>query len=234
MRRTLYIAAFTVLALGAALLTLRAQHTITVVVASHDVPAGVQIQSADVQLEQLHDDGLAAGALTRVSEVVGRYVAWPLAAGEPVLARMVQARRSGSAVLSGLGVPDGYRAIAVPVQPAAAVGGVLARGDRVDVYATPTTGHESAVVLSTSADAGQPQTPATGIGTVLLGRDVLVLELRTDQGLPLDQSSAGTAHGLSTGVSKLGSVVLAVPSADVDHYAAAVAGGTIYLALGVG
>jgi len=234
MRRTLYIAAFTVLALGAGLLTLHAQHTITVVVASHDVPAGVEIQPADVELAQLHDDALAAGALTRASDAVGRYVAWPLVGGEPVLPRMVQSQRSGSAVLAELGVPDGYRAIAVPVQPASAVGGMLARGDRVDVYATPGAGHESTGVPQTSRDASQTQVPATGGGTVLLGRDVLVLELRSDQGLPLEDNSAGTTHGLSVAVSKLGSVVLAVPSADVDRYAAAVAGGSVYLALGLG
>src|SRR2546422_1459908 len=125
MRRTAYLVAFCVLAAVAALITLRAQHQVSVLVASHDLRAGVQVQAADVEVHRVHDDGMPAGALSSADAAVGQYVAWPLTAGEPVLLRSLRAQRSGGDVVGGLDVPRGYRAVAVPVQPAAAVGGVL-------------------------------------------------------------------------------------------------------------
>lgn len=229
MRRTAYLVASLLLAGAAALLTLRAQHTVAVVVASHDLRSGRQVQASDVQVVRMHDEGLPTGTLHDTDEVVGRYLVWPAAAGEPLLSRMVRTQRSGASVLAGLAVPDGYRAVAVPVQPAGAVGGMLVPGDRVDVWATPIAGRGSAPTGPSSGGSSLPPADA-----VLLGRDVLVLELRSDQGQPLDQAAQQTVRGLNFGVGKLGSVVLAVPAEDVDHYAAAAAEDTIYLALGVG
>jgi Flp pilus assembly protein CpaB len=232
MRRKVYLVAFMVLALAAALLTLRAQRTVSVLVATHDLRAGAMVATQDVEVARMHDDSIPAGALTTADAAVGRYVTWPVTSGQPVLARALRVQRSGgSVVFGGLDIPVGYRAIAVPVQPAAAVGGMLARGDRVDVYATPQPGH--------AAPSTPPPTTATAADRSktarLIGHDVLVLQLRSDQGQPLDETSGGdTVRGLNFGTGKLGSVVLAVPDADVDRYAAAVATESIYLALSVG
>lgn len=235
MRRALYLSAFALLALIAAVLTLRAQHTVGVVVATQDIKAGTMVTAQDVDIVRMHEDSVPSGALSSVEGAIGQYVAWPLTSGEPVLARALRAQRSGGSVLGGLQVPPGYRAIAVPVQPASAVGGMLARGDLVDVYATPLPGHEP-------ASSSTPSTTSTGVtssgaapsGAALLGHDVLVLQLRSDQGQALDSTSSDSVHGLNFGAGKLGSVVLAVPNQDVDHYAQAVAAETIYLALSVG
>ena len=198
----------------------------------------------------MHDDSVPAGAVSLPQDAEGRYAAWPLTAGEPVLARVLSADRSGGAVLAGLEVPAGYRAVAVPVQPAAAVGGMLARGDHVDVYATPLPGHTtpSGVSLPPSSgattavsngaaavgSADPPTSTDASSAAVLIGSDVVVLQLRSDDGQPLDDSSGDTVHGLNFGTGKLGSVVLAVPAADVDRYASAVAEDSLYLALSVG
>lgn len=247
MRRTLYIAAFVVLALIAAMLTLRAQSTVAVLVATRDVRAGAQLGSDDLTVVRMHDDSVPAGALSTVGEAAGRYAGWPLTAGEPVLARVLQDERSGGAVLAGLQVPAGYRAVAVPVQPAGAVGGMLSRGDHVDVYATPLPGHEhpvatpppAAPAAATTASSGGSDTAAadratTPAAAVLIGSDVVVLQLRSDDGQPLDDRTGDSVHGLNFGSGKLGSVVLAVPAADVDRYASAVAEDSLYLALSVG
>ena len=249
MRRMVYVAAFAVLALVAALLTLRAQHTVDVVVAGHDVRAGSLISGDDLSVVRMHDDSVPAGALSVPGDAVGRYAAWPLTAGEPVLQRVLSAARSGGAVLAGLEVPGGYRAVAVPVQPAAAVGGMLARGDHVDVYATPLPGHGSPAGLaqpatspttttaangSTAAPADPPPSGDASSAAVLIGKDVVVLQLRSDDGQALDDRSGDTVHGLNFATGKLGSVVLAVPAADVDRYATAVAEDSLYLALSVG
>lgn len=226
MRRTIYLALFLLLALSAGLLTLRAQRTVAVLVATQDVRAGQQVTASEVQVERVHADSVPADALATPDDAVGSYVAWPLTAGEPVLAHMVRRERSGIALTAAVTVPDGYRAVAVPVQPAGAVGGMLSPGDHVDVYATPLAGHAS------TTNAPPPGT--TGDGALRLGTDLLVLELRTDQGQPLDDGTDQSVHGLNFGAGKLGSVVIAVPSADVPRFAAAAASDGIYLALSVG
>ena len=215
MRRTIYLVLFLVLAMAAGLLTLRAQRTVAVLVATRDVRAGEQLGAGDVAVQRMHEDSVPTGALSTADAAVGEYVAWPLAAGEPVLARMMRHERSGIALAADVSVPGGFRAIAVPVQPAGAVGGMLSPGDHVDVYATPLPGH------------------AAPDGTDELGADLLVLQLRTDQGQPLDAATDQSVHGLDFGAGKLGSVVIAVPADEVSRYAAAAAADTIYLALSV-
>ena len=226
MRRTIYLGLFLLLALSAGLLTLRAQRTVAVLVATQDVRAGQQVVAADVQVERVHADSVPADALTTADDAVGGYVAWPFTAGEPVLAHMVRRERSGIALTAAVTVPDGYRAVAVPVQPAGAVGGMLSPGDHVDVYATPLAGHATGAG-TTPSDSAQGE-------ALLLGTDLLVVELRSDQGQPLDDGTDQSVHGLNFGAGKLGSVVIAVPSPDVPRFAAAAASDGIYLALSVG
>jgi Flp pilus assembly protein CpaB len=234
MRRVAYLVAFAILAGLAAILTLRAQHTVSVVVATHDVRAGSQVQSGDVQVASMRDSGLPSGITDTTDAVVGQYVAWPLTGGEPVLIRQLRPQRSGISVTGGLEVPAGYRAIAVPVQPADAVGGMIAPGDRVDVYETPIPGRADTATPRAAASQLADAVNATPAGATRLGTQVLVLQLRSDQGAPLDAQSGDTVHGLNFGAGKLGSVVLAVPDKDVPAYAAAVSGDTVYLALSVG
>ena len=232
MKRYIYFGCATVLAVASAFLVLRSQHTVAAVFATHDIRAGSQITADDVEVRHVHDDGAPAGVAVDTSEVVGRFAALPLTAGEPVLARAVSATRSGSGLAAQYDIPDGDVAVAVPVEPAGAVGGMLHSGDHVDVYGTPLSvvhGAGSGAVTPMSVDGVSP-----GPTTALIGQDVLVLELRTDQGQPLDATGSGggnNVHGLNFGSGKLGSVVLAVPAQDVERYAAAVSTESIYLAL---
>jgi len=234
MRRTLYLLAFLLLAVVAGMLTLQAQRTVAVLVAAHDVRAGQQLGGRDVEVRRVHLDSVPAGALTAPDDAVGQYVAWPLTAGEPVLARAVRHARSGISLTGDITVPDGFRAVAVPVQPAGAVGGMLAPGDHVDAYATPLAGHQSTSASLSGASRPPGPDAMVGDGTAVLGRDLLVLQLRSDQGQPLDAATDQSVHGLNFGVGKLGSVVIAVPADEVSRYASAAASDSIYLALSVG
>lgn len=237
MRRTAYLLLFLLLAVLAALLTLRAQRTVAVLVAARDVRAGEQLAASDVAVARMHEDSVPAGALTAPDDAVGEYVAWPLTAGEPVLGRMMRHQRSGIELTAAVSVPDGFHAVAVPVQPAGAVGGMLAPGDHVDVYATPLPGHQASDTTGSTSRTPASElgaTRASGDGTLLLGSDLLVLQLRSDQGQPLDGTTDQSVHGLNFGAGKLGSVVIAVPAGDVSRYASAAASDTIYLALSVG
>jgi len=239
MRRTVYLLLFLVLAAFAGLLTLRAQHTVAVLVATRDVRAGEQLAAGDVEVRRQHEDSVPAGALTTPDDAIGEYVAWPLTAGEPVLGRMMRHQRSGIELTSDLSVPGGFRAVAVPVQPAGAVGGMLSPGDHVDVFATPLPGHQAVdrgagTTTTTPANSTTDPSGGGGDGTVILGTDLLVLQLRSDQGQPLDPGADQSVHGLNFGAGKLGSVVIAVPADEVSRYASAAASDTIYLALSVG
>ncbi|HXA27719.1 MAG TPA: Flp pilus assembly protein CpaB [Candidatus Angelobacter sp.] len=231
MRRTIYLSLFLLLALAAGTLTLRAQRTVAVLVATHDVRASQQVAAGDVEVRRVHADSVPTDALATTDDAVGSYVAWPLTAGEPVLSRMVRRERSGIALTAAITVPDGYRAVAVPVQPAGAVGGMLSPGDHVDVYATPLAGHGAA---NAQAGANSGSLDAASPAAAVLGRDLLVLQLRTDQGQPLDGSADQSVHGLNFGAGKLGSVVIAVPADDVPRFASAAASDSIFLALSVG
>ncbi|HVS42696.1 MAG TPA: Flp pilus assembly protein CpaB [Candidatus Dormibacteraeota bacterium] len=219
MRRTLYLAGFTVLALAAATLAFHGQQSSTVVVATHDLRAGDRVGPGDVEERQVHSDGVPSGAVATAGAAVGDYVSWPIASGEPVLARMLRPRRSGATAAGGLPVPDGDLAVAVPVQPAGAVGGLLGPGDRVDVFITP------AAAARSTGDTGT---------AALIGSEILVLQLRTDQGQVMTAGEAEEPRALGTGAARLGSVVLAVPASEAGRYAEAAASGAVYLALRVG
>jgi len=236
MRRTVYLLLFFLLAGLAALLTLRAQRTVAVLVATHDLRAGAQVSAQDVQVERMNEDSVPGGALVSADDAVGEYVAWPLTGGEPVLQRAMRRQRSGIALVADVAVPDGYRAIAVPVQPAGAVGGMLTPGDHVDVYATPLQGHRSGSVGAAPSGDGStdPQGTTPADGTAQIGQDLLVLQLRTDQGQPLEDPTDHSVHGLDFGAGKLGSVVLAVPGDQVARFASASSSDSIYLALSIG
>src|SRR6266566_4589736 len=116
---------------------------------------------------------------------------------------------------TGLDVPPGYRIIGLPIAPAAAVGGVLKPGDRVDVMAIPNPSK-----VSPLADESA-QVP------VMIGKNVLVIALRTEQGTQVDQVD----HGLNVGNSKPGSVLLAIATTEESAYSSAIASSSFVLAL---
>jgi hypothetical protein len=95
------------------------------------------------------------------------------------------------------------------------VGGVLKAGDLVDVMAVVNPGK------STTLGDGPPPMP------VVLGRDVLVVGLRSDQGTSVDDTDPTT----NSGNNKVASVLLAVPQSDETVYSAATASSTFVLAL---
>ena len=100
------------------------------------------------------------------------------------------------------------------IAPAAAVGGVLKPGDRVDVMTIPNVSRQISPV-----DQAAP-VPA------MIGKNILVIGLRTDQGTDVSQ----TDHGLNIG-SKPASVLLAIPQTEETTYSAAIVAGSFVLAL---
>jgi Flp pilus assembly protein CpaB len=95
------------------------------------------------------------------------------------------------------------------------VGGVLKPGDRVDVMAIP---NPSKVASLTDEPAALP---------VMIGKNVLVIAMRTEQGGQVDQAD----HGLNVGNSKPGSVLLAIAPTEESAYASAIASSSFVLVL---
>jgi Flp pilus assembly protein CpaB len=112
-----------------------------VAVATRDLHAGEVVDAAAVEVRDLPRVAVAARALDHLP--AGAVVRDPVAAGEPLVpSRLAPLGLTGTAAL----VPDGHRAVAVPLGPAGAP--PLAIGDRVDVLAVvgtaPGDGHAGA------------------------------------------------------------------------------------------
>jgi len=115
----------------------------------------------------------------------------------------------------GLQLPPGYRIIGLPVTPSAAVGGALKAGDTVDVLAMDNPSKVAAL-------ADEPAPAPT-----MLGKNVLVIGLRTDQGA----STESADHGLNSGSNRPSTVLLAIPQIDEATYSAAIAHSSFVLTL---
>ena len=103
--------------------------TRAVAVASRDLPAGVVLAPADVRVVAMPPGAAPAGSTDSAAAVTGHVVAGPLRAGEVLTDR----RLLGRSLLAGY--PPGLVAAPVRIGDADVVG-LLAVGDRIDVYAT--------------------------------------------------------------------------------------------------
>lgn len=214
MRRSLYLAVFVVLSGIAGLFYYSHTRQATVLVASHDLTVGTRIQDSDVALRQVNPGSVGGNVLRSADQVIGQIVSFPILEGQFVDAREVAPTKNATLLGSGLDIPPGYRIIGIPIAPAAAVGGVLKPGDRVDVMAIPNP------LRSISPVDQSAPSPA------MIGKNVLVIGVRTDQGTDVDQGD----HGMNIG-SKPASVLLAIPEIEETTYSAAIVAASFVLAL---
>jgi len=215
MRRSLYLVIFVLLSGVAGFFYYSQTRQATAVIAARDLTVGTRIQDADVSLRRINPASVNHEVLKTVDQAVGQVVSVPILEGQFVDTRQVAPAKNAAMLGSGLEMRAGYRIIGLPVAPAAAVGGVLKPGDRVDVMAV-----ASVTKATTLADQPLP-------APIMLGKDVLVIGLRTEQGTPVDQ----VEHGINTGGSKLASILLAIPQTDEEIYSAAIASSTFVLTL---
>jgi Flp pilus assembly protein CpaB len=215
MRRSIYLGVFIVLSTIAGLLCYTDTRQSTALVATRDLSVGTRIQDSDITVRRINSASVPAGVLKASDQAIGQVVSSPILEGQFLDARQVAASRNASLLGAGLDVPSGYRIIGIPITPSAAVGGVLKPGDRVDVMAIP---NPSKAVALTDESAPAP---------VTIGKNVLVIGLRTDQGTQVDQAE----RGLNVGNSKLGSVLLAIAQTEESTYSSAIASSSFVLAL---
>jgi Flp pilus assembly protein CpaB len=214
-KRTIYLSIFVVLSVAAGLFYYDHTRQAAALVASHDLSVGTTIQDSDVTLRAVNPGSLAGQILQSPGQAIGQVVAYPILAGDFVDARQIAPMKNAHLLSAGLQLPPGYRIIGLPVTPAAAVGGALKPGDTVDVLAIPSAPKAAAL------NDELPPAP------VMLGKDVLVIGLRTDQGTSVDAAD----RGLNGGTNRPAAVLLAIPQIDEAAYSAAIADSTFVLTL---
>jgi pilus assembly protein CpaB len=146
---------------------------------------------------------LATGGGPKMQALVGAIVREPIFAGEPITARKIV--RSGDSSYMAVRLPEGMRAVSLPVTIESGAGGFIEPGDRIDI-------------LSNHQGAGGAGTQ--GMVTELVLSNVLVLAV--DQ--HTDTPKAGQAQPGST-------LTLEVPADAVPTVARARTGGTLTMAL---
>ena len=218
MTRAIYLGLFLVLSLAAGATYYFSNRDVAVVVARGDLQVGSTLSGGSITVRRVQPDAIPAGSARQLADVDGKYVAWPILDGQYIPVKALSADRA-SLVSGGLQVPPGYRAISLPVTAADAAGGVLRPGDYVDVLS----------VAKNQAPGASPAPAAT------LGKGVLVLGMRTDQGEPLDPGSgSGTVRGLNFSSNRIASIILAVAEGDEQRYASAEAVSTFTVVLNLG
>ena len=156
------------------------------VVASHDLTVGARVGPGDVRLVRMDlPPGVRRGAFARPDAVVGATVLDTLTQGELVQASDL-VRRDGAA---------GAQELSFSIEPARALNGRLARGERIDLLATYGTGADSytAVVARRVLVADV----SGGSGSLSAGRN-LVLTLSLDRSVDvLAVTHAARSGGLT-------------------------------------
>ena len=215
MTRTICLAVFLALSAIAGYFYYANTEQAGVLVATHDLKVGAQLQDTDVAVRRVNPASTGTDAFRVPEQVIGQYVAFPVLKGQFLDPRQLVAAKNADLVGVGLRVPAGARIIGLPVTPATAVGGALKPGDLVDVIAIP-----AQLKAGLTADEHAPPNQT-------IGRDVLVVGLRTEQGTAFDRADP-TINATGT---KPSSVLLAIPESDEGRYSGAMSTSTFLLAL---
>lgn len=119
-------------------------------VASRDILPGETLDQTNTAVKPWLADLLPEDAVASLSDLESAIASVPIYQGEPVVKR-----RTGAVEQRSVEVPEGLAAVSVPAQDVSAVGGSVAPGTRVDVYATSQAGADAiargVLVLATSA-----------------------------------------------------------------------------------
>lgn len=123
----------------------RQYQLVNVVVAKANLPAGAVLSSQTVALRDVPRTFLHADAVSAAqwSEVSGRVLSRAVRAGETILnAHLAQGIGAGFSAQ----LPEGMRALTFPVDEEAAIAGMLAPGDRIDLLFTTAAANDSVTV----------------------------------------------------------------------------------------
>ena len=107
-----------------------------IVVATQEIGFGTPISSTNTRLASWPSNALPPGAFSSIEEATqgGRVALRPIVLGEPILSSKVSGE-GGRATLASV-IPEDQRAVSIPVNAIAGVGGFVRAGDVVDVMLT--------------------------------------------------------------------------------------------------
>ncbi len=193
----------------ASVLYLAATQRADVVVISRDIALPRPLTREDLDVRTVPAELAPADALARIDDAIGLLPRTPMLSGQVVLARSVAAELPDFS--TGIALPTGLRAIAIPISAANAVGGAIAPGARVDVLAVPVVGR---------APAGRT--------AELLSTSATVLDVRSESGAAFVSRDAKPN---AVTVERIGAVVIAIPLVDEVRFADRIATSTFVLVL---
>jgi pilus assembly protein CpaB len=118
-----------------------------VVVAARDLPVGAFVTEQDVRVIDWPADVIPEGFNTQPSDVVGRGLITAVKMNEPLLASELAERGSGAGL--PIVIPEGMRAMSIPVDQVVGVAGFVTPGTRVDVMLTIKPPHQDETITQT-------------------------------------------------------------------------------------
>ena len=209
-QRALVVLALAAGALAGTLYYVGAQRS-PIVVAARDVDATHPLVADDLAIVSIAADAVPAGALVDATAAVGKVPRAPLWRGQVVLSPALS--DDAASFHTGLALPLGMRAVALPVSSAAqAMGGAIVPGARVDVIAVPVAGRAPG-----------------GRATELLLQGAIVLDVRSESG---SAYGAAASKGASSSLTeRMGSVVIAIDPLDEVRFADRIATSMFVLTL---
>jgi pilus assembly protein CpaB len=122
------------------------QPTVQVLVSRQDIPAGEEldplIEQESFVVKAVPQDDLVQGVITDLYQLRGQRTAYPILAGEQISA----ARLAGPLQAAGgtLGIPVGYQAASIALEPQRSVAGAIRQGDHVEIFGTFSVGDRDA------------------------------------------------------------------------------------------
>jgi len=141
------------------------------VIVKTDIPARTVIAASQLEVKDIPIQGYPQGGFTTIQNVVGSVALLNLSAGDLIVSAMVErpnSQNTGDGILTGsttaLTVPNGKRAVAIPIGLVSGVGYAIKPGDHVDVLVT--------IEIKDSIPSSQATTVTT-----LAAQDVLVLSI---------------------------------------------------------
>lgn len=104
------------------------------VAAGKALDAGETLKPESLELVEWHESTPLAEGFTKVGDLNGRVLQYPLAKGEPIIGRQLAAAGAGTGLTAN--IPSGMRAISVRSDEVVGVAGFLLPGTHVDVLMT--------------------------------------------------------------------------------------------------
>jgi pilus assembly protein CpaB len=106
--------------------------SVNIVVATHDLHIGAQLDPTAVKLTRWSRDSMPPGAFTDVAAVSGKYVKTPFVENEPIVGDRLFSGVKTAGMLPLL-IPAGMRAMSVPVDEVSDIAGFVLPGAHVDI-----------------------------------------------------------------------------------------------------